>query len=611
MKDQAWPTSSVTEMLRPADGWKVDHAILTTYSADLAVIVTALLALSGCDLDHRRTGSRVELVRAVDKLRGRVRVLAQANRVTVPRISHLQPILKLLDRFLNVVVTNEADHSWHPKISLVRFVRSSDSTDFQWRLWIGSRNLTHPMNWEAGLNLTSRADGKGQKVPGLSRLAAELATRAGLSDLSAHDVSREMERLTWECPPGCKLQQLSLLGPGVTQGFPRPRSDTEQVIVLSPFLDAPTVREIAAWGNPATKRTLVSSRMEFERLVRAHPDIFRGFEKKSLLPPPEYPADETNPDASASDPIEKTESEGAPPAGLHAKLFLAMTSTERRLWIGSANATQRGWSGRNFEAVAELLIGRDSAGALQDFALRGEPFTPLASPPEKDPDEEALEEARRRLSTSWPLEQNVVAAEVLVVAPAPPVFDHRGVRLEIAPLGGRWTPWPENADRILLPIPARTQRSDFVQVRLLCGKKRCAWLQLAPCNPRPDNDRDRALVAEFLDPRSFLLLLKSELNDEAASEDDDFWDGGDHEEGDPHRKKSNRWRPLEPGLLPSVEEILRAWARDNAAFVSANEKVNSYLQQLERVAIAGERREDAELLRKFRDTWTTIAEGLK
>ena len=152
---------------------------------------------------------------------------------------------------------------------------------------------------------------------------------------------------------------------------------------------------------------------------------------------------------------------------------------------------------------------------------------------------EAPEEARRRLSASVAARaESHAAAEVMVVALTLPVFDHLGIGLEIAPLGGRWTPWPENADRILLPMPAHAQRSDFVQVRLLCGDKQCAWLQLAPCNPPPDNDRDRALVAEFLDPRSFLLLLRSELNDEAPSEDEDFWDSGDHEEGDPQGKKA-------------------------------------------------------------------------
>src|SRR5436190_1251568 len=81
-------------------------AILSTYSADLIVMVTSLLALGGCDLENRKKGSRVELVKAIEALRGRVRVLAQAGRVAIPNTP--VPILKLLDKFLTTVVTDES-----------------------------------------------------------------------------------------------------------------------------------------------------------------------------------------------------------------------------------------------------------------------------------------------------------------------------------------------------------------------------------------------------------------------------------------------------------------------------------------------------------------------
>src|ERR1035441_5140645 len=84
MKNEAWPTFSFTELLNPPDGWRTDCAILSTYSADLVVIVTALLALTGYDLDSGRVGGRVELVKAIEALRGKVRVLAQVGRVPVP-----------------------------------------------------------------------------------------------------------------------------------------------------------------------------------------------------------------------------------------------------------------------------------------------------------------------------------------------------------------------------------------------------------------------------------------------------------------------------------------------------------------------------------------------
>src|SRR5271170_1744761 len=98
MATETWPTFSFTAALSPPEGWRTDCAILSTYSADLIVVVTSLLALSGCDLDSRRTGSRVELVKAIEALRGRACVLAQTGRVTIPNTP--RPILKLLDKFV-------------------------------------------------------------------------------------------------------------------------------------------------------------------------------------------------------------------------------------------------------------------------------------------------------------------------------------------------------------------------------------------------------------------------------------------------------------------------------------------------------------------------------
>jgi hypothetical protein len=175
MKPEAWPAFSFTDVLRPSEGWNVEHAILATYSADLVVVATALLALTGCDLDYRRTGSRVELVKAIEALRGRVRILAQANRIAIPRKA--RSILKLMDNFLGVVSTDESTSSWHPKIALVRYHRVEDPADRQWRVWIGSRNLTHALNWDAGMVLTSRADGRGQTVSGLVELCCDLSGR--------------------------------------------------------------------------------------------------------------------------------------------------------------------------------------------------------------------------------------------------------------------------------------------------------------------------------------------------------------------------------------------------------------------------------------------------
>lgn len=611
MKHETWPTFSFTDLLRPPDGWQVEHAILTTYSADLVVVVTALLALAGCDLDYRRTGSRVELVKAFVALRGRVRIIAQANRIAVPRKS--RPILKLLDKFLAVVETDEKTSSWHPKIALVRYHRNDDKTDRQWRVWLGSRNLTNAMNWDAGLTLTSRADKRGQSVAGLADLGAELADRAKLAALSSADVRKELAALTWECPPDCEVQNISLLGPNLAAGFPSPPTDTEHVLVVSPFLD-PTVdssivRAIAQWGGPETQRTLISTASELQRLWEMDPGVFEGI-KACTLPFPELPVEGTELllEDCGADVAEKAEGEQLPPLGLHAKLFLATDRKRRQLWIGSANATRRAWDGRNFEVVAATLIGSETAKALKKFSDDCEQFIPDNSPSVVDELEKNLEQARKLLSGGWSLRQEVFDNESWIVASSPPSLACLAVRLEVAALGGTWTIWPDNANRLLLSGLRRTNRCNLLQVRLVSGDRMCEWLQIAPCDPPPDEARDRALIADYLDPRTFLLWVRSLLADEASHPTDTDWD----DDGDGHGGTGRRVdSQLEMGLLPTVEEILRAWARDSAAFRAADEKVTAYLTDLERRALENNQPFDLALLQNFHTSWNTLASELR
>jgi hypothetical protein len=67
---------------------------------------------------------------------------------------------------------------------------------------------------------------------------------------------------------------------------------------------------------------------------------------------------------------------------------------------------------------------------------------------------------------------------------------------------------------------------------------------------------------------------------------------------------------LESGLIPTVEEILGAWARNEAAFSDANDKVKQYLDDLEKRAKQTGKVEQVQLLSKFRAMWTTLAKEL-
>jgi hypothetical protein len=518
MKNESWPTFSFTESLRPPDGWRTDCALLSTYSADLVVLVTTLLALTGCDLDDQRIGSRVELVKAIEALRGRVCVLAQAGRITIPNTP--RPILKLLDRFIRTVDEDERFRSWHPKAALVRYRNVDDPKDRQWRIWLGSRNLTRALNWDAGLTLASRSDGKGLHIEGLAAVGEALAARATLAMLSPQNLRHELASLTWECPPGSTVHRVNMLGPGLTSGFPLPPADTERMFVVSPFLDSKTIHAASKWGGVKTRRTLVSTTMELQRMLHEDPDVFAGFDDLRIQPLPDLPAqtaelrDEES--HAADDSVEDEELE---PAGLHAKLFFAAKGPRRQLWVGSANATERGWQGRNFEIVAELSIARDAADSIEEFVANCDRFKPNATVTDACANEDALEAARKLLSSRWHLRQQIGDDELEIVASVPPPLVDPAISMEVAVLGGTWVAWPPDDVRVLLSGNRRWQRSDFIQLRVLREDRMCSWLQIAPCEPPPDEARDHALIAQYLNPRTFLVWLRSMLADEPARAD--------------------------------------------------------------------------------------------
>jgi hypothetical protein len=608
MKDEAWATFSFTEMLKPPDGWQTDCAILSTYSADLVVVVTALLALTGCDLDNWRKGSRVELVKAIEILRGRACVVAQAGRVTIPNSS--RPILKLLDKFVRTVDLDEETRSWHPKAALIRYRNVDDISDRQWRVWVGSRNLTRALNWEAGLVVTSRSDGKGQRIDGLAAFSEELAYRANLPRFPAKSVRAEFSKLTWECPAATDVHELRLLGPGVPTGFPTPQPDAERVFVISPFLDPKTVQQASKWGGKKARRTLVSTPFELQRLLHQDANVFAGFEDLRTQPLPELPAEGAEIAAERNETtVEPAESEETPPPGLHAKLLFAAKGARRQLWLGSANATARGWQGRNFEVVAQLSIGRDTADGLAEFVAKCDSFKQGAPPPGSDEDEEALESARKLLSARWTLRQRIGEAELEIIANSPPPLTDAAIKLEIALLGGQWSVWQSASDRIRLPGLRRWQRSDFLQVRVSRGNRVCAWLQIAPCEPAPDDERDHALIAQYLNPQVFLMWLRSMLTDEHAETAGGDWDADDLPSASPPKHAERR--STEIGVMPTIEEILRSWAKDPSAFLDVDQKVRTYLTELQRRAAEGGAVDDVQLLNKFQKTWDTLAVGLR
>lgn len=598
-----WPALSFLEGLRPGPEETVEMALLASYSADLGSVGATLLALAGKDSDAGR-GSPSDFADAVERLRGKVRIVIQRGRLA--KMRRTPRIAAVLDQFVREVDFDEAIHSWHPKTALVK-TRSS-SGEIGWRLWIGSRNLTECMNLDIGLLLVSTAKG-GVPIPGADVLARALADRGALKGQRSSQLAATIAKVAWRAPAGVRVEHIHWSAGTGDRQVETPPPGTDEIVIVSPFIDKTFLARQTVKGR-GPKRTLLTTMREIERIGPA----LVGFDDLLALDAPAYPA---------TDP--ERDSEGAPEAenglenheeeqigiGLHAKLIFLRAGQTRRLWLGSANATMRAWTGRNAEVMAELLVTKSVEIGLR--ALLGS-ARPVDVPEiEHLPDvcaleEKALELARSQVAARWAArltidDQGSHLRHRSDLYPGGPHPDESDILLEVAMLHGGLVTWPAQQTVLELGAVPLAERSEFVRVRISRGQMSLAWLQRAPAETPFGEDRDRAAFVRFLGAKGFLIWLSGLLVDDDRQGEGDWLDDGLGE--------SLGARPYSAvdSSLPTLEEILAAWARDPKKFREIERRVSQYLPAVLEQA-KEEAPETAEMLKVFNELWCTIRIGL-
>ena len=601
MNYRHWSSLPYLDMLKPGLGWRVVRAVIATYSIDLVAAVASLLALAGRD-NEKGSGSKVDFAEAHEMLRGKVRFLVQAGRVAVP--AKTPPILAILDHFVREIDSDERQGSWHPKISLVKLVEETGQ-GIEWRVWIGSRNLTRDISWDTGMVLVGRTGGNGSPMPEMADIGRDLLQRADLPGFNAAEIKRELNKVIWAAPKGAMVEDIRLLEPGAKRGLPPAPPGLKELIVVSPFLDSGTLKKLGNWGDSKTRRTLLSIQPEIGRLLNQQTQPLYGFDPLLFLDAPE-PENLASSDSDGSrDPAEDTDDAELESRGLHAKVIYAEHRQGRTLWIGSANATTRAWDGPNFEIVARMKVDGEIARGLRAFVELGKPVNreSVSQLTPDDPDEERLEEARKQVSARWNVKQKRHSDGPVLAADKPPHPDDADVELAVSLLGFDLHPWPIRTSRLKLPPVHISQETEFVRVRLRLGEHDCQWLQLAPLDPPPGEERDQQAIACFLDPKTFLQWIRSIMNEEADIDGGGEWSDTTRRKPGPPDK-----RPL--GWAPTLEEMLRAWNRNRDNLRIADDKVTRYLAHLRNLGPTDINPDEMKELDKFERIWKTLRKEL-
>jgi hypothetical protein len=566
---QAWHGQPYLDELRPGRLETVTLALFASYSVDLSAVAAALLALIGRNND-KGSGTAVDFAEAIDTLRDRVRIIIQRGRIARPIA--LPRIAGILDQFIVEQPYDERERSWHPKIALVAY--NCPKGEIRWKLWIGSRNLTRSQDLDAGVLLDgSEKRAKGRvRLPGVGALGVTLARSASRED--ADDIAAQLEAIWWEAPDGFRLRSLlNGLDDGVPLPAEPPAGAVDGITIISPFLSPDFLKKAGKWGT-AGSRTLISSMPALADMASRSSKSLTGFSKILAYAAPDVLADESTLPLPGNEPVIEDDVEPAPLA-LHAKIFCFHSGENTILRVGSANATERAWSGRNSEIMVELEAGEAFTSGLAFLVGKATPVTIdelVATDPRSMSAADALEESRKALMASWNPVLRRDGECFSIDAGAVPSLAYPDHVLHAGPANGDLLAWPADAVHLGLgPIPLSLQ-SAFIQARISGPDGALRWMQRVTVDPPLEEQRDLAALASHMGLRVFHDWMRAMLGGDTLPVGGGAWD---EDAGSPGN------RPQSPGYdRLTLEDILTAWARDRKAFGRVDRHFTPYVDAL-------------------------------
>jgi len=585
-----WPNHSFLDALRPPAGRKVRYALFATYSADLWSMGAALLALADRDPADGE-GSRADMAEALDALSERSAFIIQRGRLAKP--SGAKKVAAIFDKFITEIPYDEEEHGcWHPKIALVCYESNEDKDDVIWRLWLGSRNLTRAMNVDFGLVLDGFPATQPHKgaapVDGVADLGRYLAEQASLTIAPSRSVERDLKQVVWIMPPRMKVKSVRLKLPSDTSLFPVSPESALDVVVISPFLDARFISGIGQWGDGKTKRWLLTTDSAVRKLACNDRQSLAGFGERVHVyarPTPD-PSDVGPADGQGTPVVEAALAEGEEQSrGLHAKILAVRAGRRLTLWVGSANATQRGWSVGNAEVIAEIECDTSVADGLFAMVLSGRPVNVDELVAEGEPEEDELarqlEDCRQHLIGTLRARLARNGDQFVMMAERPPEIVAPNVTLRVGLVTGDPVLWPPSASSVSLGSAPLAEQTRLVRLRLNNGPLVCEWLQKFDVQPPLPPERDRAAIAAHLRASEIMAWMQAVLTGTNAMADPEApgWDTpetGDEVPATPGRRTT---RPIPPPPMTQVtlDDILSCWSRDPAGFGALSQRANTYL----------------------------------
>ena len=329
------------EVLRPPSGYRLDQAILTTYSLDLDVLLAlplAVLAQSDRGIDELLNDPLLVL-EALREAGRRIHVFVDVAGIARPH--QARDLFTLLESCVHPARTPRGG-AFHPKVWLVRFV--NETGGHRLRVAVASRNLTFDRAWDVAL-ICDGEPHPTRKFASNRELADLLRALPGFGSGKPDQVAGrivaaladDLERTRFPAPDGFTGDiEFQVLGLGERVDTPwRPASRGSRLLAISPFASSSTLKSLAAI-SPGS-RTLISRAVTLDELPASS---LANWDEVLVL--------------SESAVAEADDHGAGRPSGLHAKLIAIENGTSVTWFVGSANLTHAAFTGQNIEVMARL-----------------------------------------------------------------------------------------------------------------------------------------------------------------------------------------------------------------------------------------------------------------
>lgn len=331
---------TLLELVAPPPGYIFERGIVTTYSLDLYAVMGILLALQNYDPEASNE-SGPDIIRSLTHIinKGNLIILCNKGQISCGRS------LKLM-RLLDNIVCNIhlGDGSFHPKVWILKYKPSVNirghSKDV-YKFICTSKNLTN----SGYLEISYAVEGERARP---KKDCANLGLRAFLKDALSHASQEKFKIPEYKnfIEELCSVRFKDIPFDFHYQFGLKKRirlinaldmNESKKIIVVSPFVDKGFLQTISEKNKEVT---LISTRNALDALDKS--DLIHF--KKIFVSADDVEAEDIR--------MEKSTKKVA----LHAKIYILENHNKCDVWLGSANATQRGWQGKNAESVVRVSI---------------------------------------------------------------------------------------------------------------------------------------------------------------------------------------------------------------------------------------------------------------